>query len=108
MENLKQASEELKHRYAPQIFKYNPLLCSFTLQLIIFFRTAVLRKSFNSLSPLKAYDYLIKYVYFSKCYLCQCSWNEAPEMGLNEKTRETWFQITRDIASLMMSQNTFS
>ena len=28
--------ENLKHRYAPQIFCENPLLCSFSLQLISF------------------------------------------------------------------------
>ena len=28
--------ENLKHRYAPQIFYENPLLCSFSLQLISF------------------------------------------------------------------------
>ena len=40
MKNIKQASEELKHRYAPQIFKYNPLLCSFSLQFIYFFQNS--------------------------------------------------------------------
>ena len=28
--------ENLKHRYAPQIFYENPLLCSFSLQVISF------------------------------------------------------------------------
>ena len=32
---------------APKICQYNPLLCSFSLQFIFFFRTAVLRKLFD-------------------------------------------------------------
>ena len=36
--------EKFKHRYAPNVFQYNPLFCSFSRQVIFFFRTAVLRK----------------------------------------------------------------
>ena len=40
--------KKFKHTGTPQkIFKYNPLFCSFSLQVIFFFRTAVIRKSFD-------------------------------------------------------------
>ena len=35
------------HRYASKIFQGNPLLCSFSLPLIFFFRTAILGESFD-------------------------------------------------------------
>ena len=44
---LSKPLEKFKHRYAPKMFKYNPLLCSFSLQLIFFFRKADLRKVFD-------------------------------------------------------------
>ena len=47
MENLKQASGEILAQKRPPNFLSQPLLCSFSLQLIIFFWTAVLGKLFD-------------------------------------------------------------
>ena len=59
------------------------------------------------------HDYLSRYAYFIKCYfnwVCfhQWSWKVNYKCGSIKQTHETWFQITRDIASSMTSHNTFS
>ena len=58
------------------------------------------------------HDFLIKYTYFVKCYLERFASITDPEKCITnvaqqkeKKSRETWFQITRDIASSMTSQN---
>ena len=59
------------------------------------------------------HDYRIKYAYFVKCYLAgllpSVILKSELQMWLNEKKKkpERWFQITRDIASSMTSQNQF-
>ena len=46
-ETLATQASEIKSRYAPKFFQDNPLLCSFSLQVIFMVRTAVLRKLFD-------------------------------------------------------------
>ena len=60
------------------------------------------------------HDYRIKYAYFVKCYLERFAsisdpekWTTNVAQRKKKKKPERWFQITRDIASSMTSQNPF-
>ena len=69
--------------------------------------------------PLR-HDDLIEDAYFVKCYLERFASFSDPEKWTTnvaqrkqnkqtkKKTRETWFEITREIASSITSQNMFS
>ena len=54
------------------------------------------------------HDYLIKYAYFSKCYLERFASISAPEKWTTNVSQRKKHVITRDIALSSTSQNTFS